>query len=172
MKTQLFFLSFACICFLSCQDNKTYEDMAIRASKQIDCSLCKNDFWNFEIISRGDKRFIFLDNSRSIITTLCDSSFSIDTIVYDTLGFLPFTGLKTMSIERMSEIARCFKKLDIQHIRGFDTDTAKYLECTINKHLVLYYVPEIQKNNKIRRSFFRKECHYIRENYYYFVERR
>jgi hypothetical protein len=120
MKKELIYI-LASICFLSCQTRKDYEDMAIRASKQIDSSACKNDFWNFEIFSRGDRGSIFYDNSRRIITTLTDSTFSVDTIIiYDEqIFYLPFTGLQTMEIEQMENIARCFKEIDIQKIRGY-----------------------------------------------------
>jgi hypothetical protein len=147
-----------------------YESMAIRVSEQMDSSACKNDFWGFEVVSRGNRRFIFWDNSRTIITTLSDTDFSVDTIIHSKLEFLPFTGLQNMEIEQMSKIAHCFKALDIQRIRGFDTDTLNYLECIINEDLTLYYVPEMQKNNLSKRNWFIDKTYKINENYFYYVQ--
>ena len=145
--------------------------MAIRASKQIDSSVCKNDFWNFEVFSRGGIRFYFYDNSRRIITTLSDSIFSVDSIVYHKNDFVPFTGLQEMEVEQMSKIAHCFKEMNIRKIRGFDTDSLRYLECIINDDLILYYIPEIQNITRSKRSWLIENTNQINENYFYYIHR-
>ncbi len=156
---------------ISCQNFKTYESLAVKVSKQLDSSYCKNDFWNFEVVSRGDKRFIFIDNSRQITTSFSDSVLSIDTVIYDKKDFLPFTGLQTIKIEQMLKIAHCFEKLDIQKIRGFDSDTCKYLECIVNDNLSLYYVPEIDKNKLKIRNLIDTKHYYISENYFFIINK-
>lgn len=144
--------------------------MAIRASKQIDSSVCKNDFWNIEVMPRGKKTYFF-DNSKHITTVLSDSAFVIDTIIYEKRDSLPFTGLKNIEIEQMEKIAHCLKEFNIRKIRGFDTDSLRYLECIINDHLTLYYVPEMRRINKLQRNWFVENTNKISENYFYSVWR-
>jgi hypothetical protein len=155
---------------LSCQTRKDYEDMAIKIREQLNCSECKNDFWNIEVMPRGKKTYFF-DNNKHITTILSDSTFVVDTIIYEKRDFLPFTGLKDIKIEQMEKIAHCLKEVNIRKIRGFDTDSLKYLECIVNDHLTLYYVPEMQKNSFSKQNWFINNTLRISENYYYYIKK-
>jgi hypothetical protein len=145
--------------------------MAIKVKEQLDCSECKNDVWNIEVISRGIKTY-FLDNSRHITTILTDSTFVVESIIiYDKVqDFNPLTGLKDITVEQMEKIAHCIKNLYVQKIRGYDTDSLRYLACIINDHLTLYYVPEMQKVNQSKRNWFIENTNKISENYFYYIQ--
>lgn len=76
---------------ISCHGHNEYRDRALDVSRQLESSTCKDDFWNIEVLNRGSKKFVFIDNSCRVITSFSGSDFSVDTVINERNDFLPFT---------------------------------------------------------------------------------
>lgn len=154
---------------ISCHSHYEYRDRALSVRRQLENSACKDDFWNFEVLNRGSKKFVFIDNSCRVITSFSGSDFLVDTVINERNDFLLFTALKEMEVDQMSRIAYCLKELDVQKIRGFDTDSMKYLECIVNEHLTLYFIPDLSFISAIKRDWFISKTNKIDRNYFYYI---